>query len=169
MSVEYRPLEQPAITAIDPDEYTRNPRSEIANAPHASHAPHRKSSSLSIRSSPNTRHPLPARIERVHLRARVAALERELTIRDRQRRELITQYERELEAQQEYYRGRSRDREHTHAQRGRDDEDDRSDRSARSDRTDHSPVAQSGQADQSRQSRRTRTKRLVQRILDRWR
>ncbi|ELZ06562.1 hypothetical protein [Natrialba aegyptia] len=154
MSVEYRPPEQPATTAIDPDEYTRNPRSAIANDPHAGHGPHRKSSSLSIRSSPNTRHPLPARIERVHLRARIAALERELTIRDRQRRELITQYERELEAQQDHDWGQKQDQK----QRHRCEEDDRSGRSDQSDFT------------QARQSRQTRTERtgLLQRVLDRW-
>ncbi|ELY98117.1 hypothetical protein [Natrialba asiatica] len=150
MSVEYRSLEQPATIATDPDEYARTSRFAFTGRVYPGRAPPRKPVSLSIRSSPNARHPLPARIERVHLRARIAALERELTIRDRQRRELITQYERELEGRQ--------DHDCSQKQRHRGEEDDRSGRSDRSDFT------------QARQSRQTRTKRtgLLQRVLDRW-
>lgn len=53
------------------------------------------------RSGDDHRDALPSRIERVHWRARVAALERELAASERRRQSIVDQYERILDDRQQ--------------------------------------------------------------------
>ncbi|ELZ02991.1 hypothetical protein C482_05021 [Natrialba chahannaoensis JCM 10990] len=92
-------------TETDATRATRTARTDTHPHPHPHPHPHlsaQASSPITARfAGTSATRPTPTRIERTRLRAQIAALQTELESRTDQQQELITQYERLLEAYQE--------------------------------------------------------------------